>query len=187
MATRRSACGPGRVVYGLIGSLGVVIVLNKTLRLVWAAAALICCQHAVAQDITRAMILQVIEATDEAAVRQDTAAIGEYLASGFYKFIDVPEADPPVTIRLDKEQYLELIEQGWDSISEYRYERSDIIINISKDGEMGESNSTILETHIVDGKEMISKVREYATYQMEDGKPVIIMIDSHRLVGDTSL
>jgi len=38
----------------------------------------------------------------------------------------------------------------------------------------------------MNGQDMVSKIREYARYRMEYGKPVIIRIETQTLVGDTT-
>jgi hypothetical protein len=150
------------------------------LLLLWAS-------HAVAADkLTREMIQQVIETADAAALQRDTKAIGDALGSGFYKYIDVPSDVSPATARIDKQQYLNLIEQGWKNVGDYQYQRQDLVIHLSPDGDSGESFSTITERFSVDGKEMTSKVREYARYQLENGRPVIVNIDNQTLAGDTT-
>jgi hypothetical protein len=44
----------------------------------------------------------------------------------------------------------------------------------------------VTEHMIQDGKQMTSKFREYATYELEDGRPVITQVSGHTLVGDTT-
>ena len=138
--------------------------------------------------ITADHVRQVIAATDRASEKHDAGEIGMYLGKGFFKYIDVPDSNLPVTARIDKAQYLELIEQGWgeDSLEDYSYQRTDIVINVAADGASAESNSTIIETVSRDGQRMMSKVREYARYKMEDGRPVIVKIETQTLVGDTT-
>jgi hypothetical protein len=54
------------------------------------------------------------------------------------------------------------------------------------DGLSGLSYSTITEHLVQDGEEMISKFREYATYELENGRPVITQVSGHTLLGDTT-
>jgi hypothetical protein len=138
--------------------------------------------------ITADHVRQVIAATDLASKNHDVGEIGRYLGKGFFKYIDVPGNDLPVTARIDKGQYLEMIKQGWNTLDleGYSYQRTDIVINVALDGASAESNSTIRETVSTNGQDMVSKVREYARYKMEDGRPVIVKIETHTLVGDTT-
>jgi hypothetical protein len=39
---------------------------------------------------------------------------------------------------------------------------------------------------VLDGREMTSRFREYATYRLENGQPVITEISGHTLLGDTT-
>jgi hypothetical protein len=139
-----------------------------------------------ADKLTKAQIQEVIDAADAASVQQDSAAIGAVLGSNFYKYIEVPSDGMPVTARINKQQYLDLIEQGWEKTSNYQYQRQDLVINLSPDGDTAESFATIIENFEIDGQKMVSKVREYARYELEDGRPVIVNIDSQTLVGDTT-
>ena len=139
------------------------------------------------EKITSAGISEVIAATDAASVRQDTQTIGYYLGEDFYKYIDVRVGDIPATVRIDKEQYLEMIDKGWEMLDQYSYNRLDTVVHVAADGQKAESFSTIVETVVTsDGQEMISKVREYASYKLEGDRPVIVRIESHTLVGDTT-
>lgn len=152
----------------------------STLMLLLASPAL------AADKLTKALIREVIDAADAASVQRDSAAIGVALGSNFYKYIEVPSDGMPVTARINKQQYLDLIKSGWEKTSNYQYKRQDLVINLSPDGDTGESFATIVERFEIDGKEMVSKVREYARYELEDGRPVIVNIDSQTLVGDTT-
>lgn len=155
--------------------------------LIHLAAMFVCVSlpAAAADRITKSQIMELIDAADRAAENKDAQTIGTYLGSEFYHYVDVPAAEPPITVRVDKEHYLEFIEDGWKEVESYSYERKDLVVNVAKDGQTAESFSTILETLTKDGKPMVSKVREYATYILENGRPVIVRIEGHTLVGDT--
>ena len=143
-------------------------------------------QASAASKITAEQVRQVIEATDVAAQQHDTQAIGGYLGRNFFKYIDATVEEKAATVRIDRERYLQLIEQGWSEVHNYAYQRKDLVINVTPDGSAAESFSTVVETFTADGKNMVSKVREYATYELEDGRTVIVNIDSQPLVGDTT-
>lgn len=132
------------------------------------------------------MIQEVINATDAASLNRDTAAIGAALGSNFYRYIEVPSDGVPAAARITKQQYLKIIDEGWKKTSQYQYQRKDVVINLSPDGDSGESYSTIVENFVIDGNEMVSKIREYARYELEDGRPVIVNIDTQTLVGDST-
>ncbi|HHJ17687.1 MAG TPA: hypothetical protein ENJ80_13425 [Gammaproteobacteria bacterium] len=139
-----------------------------------------------AEKVTAEQIREVILATDTAAVNQDTRGIGVHLGDSFFKYIEVTTEEIPLAVQLTKQQYLDLIERGWETIEKYSYLRKDVVINVARDGSRGESNSTIIETIRTDGKDMVSKVREYAQYELENGRTVIVSIESQTLVGDTT-
>jgi hypothetical protein len=139
-----------------------------------------------AATITAEQVRQVMEAADMASVQQDADAIGVCLSEDFAKYIDVPVEPEPVVALIDKRQYLALIEEGWNRISDYTYTRKDVVIHVASDGSSAETFSTIIETFTVDGQPMVSKIREYARYAMEGDRPVIINVESLKLVGDTT-
>ncbi|MGB5305597.1 MAG: hypothetical protein WBO57_05115, partial [Gammaproteobacteria bacterium] len=62
----------------------------------------------------------------------------------------------------------------------------DIVIHIMQGGLSGQSYSTVTETMVRDGRKITSRIREYATYELENGRPVILYVTSHTLVGDTT-
>jgi len=139
-----------------------------------------------AERITNEQIRQVINATDTAAMNRDTAGIGEYLSDSFEKTIEFIYKKWMAKVRLDKDDYLEMIEEGWTNIGAYDYQRTDTEIHISADGLSGLSHSTITENIIQDGEKLTSKFREYATYELENGRPVITRVSGHTLLGDTT-
>lgn len=148
-------------------------------------AILLSIQAQAADTITREHIQQVIDVTDAAARNRDTAGIGEHLSATFEKIVVFPHDKWMAKVRLDKEQYLELIDAGWPTIEDYEYRRDSTRIHVMPDGLSGHSYSTITETLSLDGTRRVSKFREYAIYALENGRPVITQISGHTLVGDT--
>jgi hypothetical protein len=139
-----------------------------------------------ADRITAEQIQQVIDTTDAAAMNRDTGGIGAYLGASFEKILEFPHDKWMAKVRINKEEYLALIDAGWTTIEKYDYERSDTEIHVMPDGLSGLSYSTVTENLVQDGKQMTSKFREYATYEMEGGRPVITQVSGHTLVGDTT-
>ena len=143
--------------------------------------------HALADArITTERVRQVMAATDIAAEHRDTQGVGAYLGQNFFKYVDVPAGEETAIARMNREQYLQLIDKGWDKVQNYTYQRKDVVVNVAQDGATAESFSTVVETFTVDGENIVSKVREYASYELEDGRPVIVSINSQPLVGDTT-
>ena len=136
--------------------------------------------------ITLHDIQQVIAATDTAAVNRDATGIGRYLSSSFSKLLEFTYRKYLAKVRIDRAKYLKLLDMGWSNTESYNYQRYDTEIHLLPDGRHGESYSTITEHSVLHGKKMTSKVREYATYGLENGKPVITEISTITLVGDSS-
>ena len=137
--------------------------------------------------MTEEQIRQVVRITDAAAIDRNAAAIGLYLGDSFEKVIEFIYKDKWLAkVRVKKDEYLKVIDDGWADIEKYDYQRDDTVIHIMPDGLSGESLSTITETFVQDGEEKTSKFRETATYTMENGRPVITQISGHTLVGDTT-
>ena len=139
-----------------------------------------------ADSITKEQIQQVIAATDAAARERNTPGIEKYLGENFEKKLDMRHGKWMASIKIRKDQYLALIDEGWKDIDEYDYRRDNTVIYIAADGLSGESYSTITETVVNNGERMVSKVREHARYTLEEGMPVITHISGHTLVGDTT-
>lgn len=139
-----------------------------------------------ADRITAEQIQQVIDATDAAAMNCDTAGIGLYLGDAFERIIEFTHAKWLAKVRVDKQKYLELIDEGWVNHGEYDYQRDDTQIHIMPDGLSGQSYSTITEHVVIDGERITSRFREYATYELENGRPVITRVSGHTLLGDTT-
>jgi len=138
-----------------------------------------------AGTITREDIHQVIDMTDAATENHDTAGIEIYLSESFERVIEFTHEKYIAKVRVDKQKYLELIDEGWPTLDEYNYRREDTTIQVMPDGSSGQSFSTITETLSLGGTRMVSKFREHALYALENGKPVITQISGHTLLGDT--
>lgn len=150
--------------------------------------AILCAAQALAgEKITAEQVRQVMAATDLAAEQHDVQGVAACLGRNFYKYVDVSSGTQQATARIDREQYLEFIEEGWGRVRDYTYRRKDVVVNVVPDGSMAQSFSTVIETFSADGRDMTSKVREYARYALEDGRPVIVHIDNQTLVGDTTV
>jgi len=139
-----------------------------------------------AERITHEQIQEVIDATDVASMNRDAAVIGEHLSDSFLKIVEFRYKKWMAKVKVPKDKYLELIEEGWEHIGNYYYQREGTEIHIALDGQSGMSHSTITEQMVLDGEQMTSKFREYATYELENGKPVITHVTGHRLLGDTT-
>jgi len=159
--------------------------MNRRLTLTTIAVMLALPLHA-DERITKAQIQEVIDTTDAAAMNRDTAGIGAYLGDSFQKILEFPHDKWMAKVRINKQKYLQLIDAGWTTIEAYDYERADTEIHIMPDGLSGLSYSTVTENIVQDGKQMTSKFREYATYKLEEGRPVITQVSGHTLVGDTT-
>jgi len=122
-----------------------------------------------ADQITREQIKQVISATDSAAMEHNTMIIGTYLGNSFERIIEFPHEDQMAKVRLNKLEYLQLVDEGWSRIA------------LS-----GKTHSTITENIVIDGVKVTSRFREYAIYQLENGRPVITQVSGHTLLGDTT-
>ena len=139
-----------------------------------------------AEVITREQIQQVMQATDAASLERDAAGIGIHLCNSFERVIEFPYKELMATVRIDKMEYLQMIDEGWAGIKQYDYQRDDIEIHIMPDRLSGRSHSTVTEHMVLDGIEMTSRFREYATYEIRDGRTVITQVGGHTLLGDTT-
>jgi hypothetical protein len=139
-----------------------------------------------ADRISKDDIKFVLAKTDTASQQRDANGIEKYLGKDFAKYIELPMEKWDSAFRLNRDKYISLIKEGWKYSNTYGYERTDTVIHVATDGLSADSNSTITEIIEIDGKKMISKVREYAHYELEDGRAVITTIEGHKLVGDTT-
>jgi hypothetical protein len=148
--------------------------------------ALLTIPAAADDQITRAQIQQVIDATDAAARERDAAAIGVHLGESFTRAIEFPVGDMVAKARIGRMEYLQTIDLGWKDVDDYSTQRDNIQIHILPGGFSGQSYSTITEQFVVDGRKMTSRVREYAVYELEGERAVITEVSAHRLLGDTT-
>lgn len=140
-----------------------------------------------AQDrITEEQIQQVIDATDAASMSRDAEGIGKYLSDSFVRIIEFPHDKWMAKVKLNKDQYLDMIGEGWATTEEYDYRREDTVIYLLPVKLTGKSYSTVTENVMQNGERMTSRFREHAFYALENGRPVITRISGHTLAGDTT-
>ncbi len=156
------------------------------LFLVLLPVLLILCGFAINLAYMQLVSTELKVATDAAALNRNTAGIAVYLGETFEKTIEFAHKRWMAKVRLDKDKYLALIDEGWAGIGDYDYQRDDIEIHIMPDGLSGLSYSTVTENMVQDGVKMTSRVREHATYALENGRPVITRVGGHTLLGDTT-
>jgi len=112
--------------------------------------------------------------------------IGTYLGNSFERIIEFPHEDQMARVRLNKLEYLQLLDEGWSRIAHYDHQRDNLDIHIMPDGLSGKTHSPITENIVIDGVKVTSRFREYAIYELENGRPVITQVSGHTLLGDTT-
>jgi len=134
---------------------------------------------ALSEDITPELINVMLNESDTAIKNKDTAAFAKFISDSASIVIEVPTPNGTIKITPSKQQYIQMLEQGWSSIpGEYKYERKTPKITVSDNGTVGTSLSIVNESYIIDGKTISSSSQEKAKYAFENKSLVIISIEA---------
>jgi hypothetical protein len=99
-----------------------------------------------APAITREAVAMMMSEIEEAANRKDIDSIAYYLAPDLVVFLTVDSPGGRQDLRLNKEEYLEKLQQGFSKIPAYSYRSENVDIIISQDGKSATIVEDIRET-----------------------------------------
>lgn len=127
-----------------------------------------------AADITKEDVMQVIAKIDSAIDSENAKALGNELSEDVDITLNFIEQGEEKVMKLSKEDYLLLLEQGWSQFSDYSYRRSDLKIDLQ--GAKAFVTATVHEKMIIQEQEYSGKSHEETTIELIDGEPRVTAV-----------
>lgn len=155
-------------------------------RLFWRSATATClllCLAGRAAAFSDADIQALLGRIDAAALNRDAEAIGDALSDDVRVVIEMPTASGSMQIELNKDQYLDVLSEGWRMIGpSYRFRRD--ATEITRNGEVAQVISVVHEAFEAEGETMGTRTLEIADIAMQKGRLVVIKVVGQAYVED---
>jgi len=128
--------------------------------------------------INEAMVMEVIEASEEAIQRGDIDGVMNLLADNVVIEMSMATPRGKQQKTLTREQYRDTLEKSWHSVKDYQYETSDADIGIDPRRNVAVVTQTIHESMTLFGQTVRSKSEETSVIEIIDGKPLVTRISA---------
>ena len=112
---------------------------------------------------------------DAAVENRDVAVVADVLSDSAIIAVEIPTPQGNVQVELNKEQYLQALAQGWETIDgSYTYTRK--TTQIKSNGVVAQVVSVVKEEYQAGGQIVSSETLEVADFAVENGKLVVIKV-----------
>jgi len=125
-----------------------------------------------AETLTKESVSDLLTKVEESVQARNP----ELLVSYFTDNVEVTMVMPKNmggTLKANKQQYKEMLKQGWAMPGKYTYEVRDIKITVSKDSKSAVVTDLTVESIEIGGQKIESKSRERIEVVVQNGKPLI--------------
>ncbi|MEW6323867.1 MAG: nuclear transport factor 2 family protein [Nitrospirota bacterium] len=127
--------------------------------------------------ITEPQVQALLQTLDQAAQSLDTDALMTHFADDAVVTLVVPGPDGHQTFRWDKEEYARQLDEGYQEIEEYRFERTDTAIQIAPDGRSARVTATMTETIRMRGQRIYAVTQDDARLELRQGRLMVTRLD----------
>lgn len=118
---------------------------------------------------------ELLAKIDSAAATRDASQIAHLLSDGASIVVEMPTPQGSMKLELNKQQYLELTQQGWNAIGpSYKYTR--LSTEIESDGTKAQVVSIVREEFEAGEQTISSDTLEIADFEEEDGRLVVVKV-----------
>lgn len=144
-----------------------------------AAGALLASLAGCSSKLSEGDVYLAMAKVEQAVQQQDSAAIAQWLAPHAQVVIDMRSADMPEPLRLNKSEYLQLLDTSWSAAgNNYSYERSNTRVEMAPGGKAAMAYATIKEIAALQGEPVTSVSDEVATFALLNGKLQITYVQA---------
>jgi hypothetical protein len=138
------------------------------------ASALTLSSPLLAQELTESALRAFTAKIDAAAARCDVDTVIDHVAELAILSGTGYQEGQMLRFRMNKAQYRELLTRVCSAASDYRNERTNEKISI--EGDQAIITADVVETMVIDGQQITTKVRERATVESIDGKLMLTQL-----------
>jgi len=158
----------------------VVLALLVLQQAVWAADPAAGASASVLSRLeVEEFIRQMDKAIDEKSIDKLSALLYDEIKIGLK---NVPQPDGKLqNVEMTRNQYLASAQQAWALATSYEYGRTDLQIDLAKDGKSATVSAVVREKVVMPEQTLESKTREVMTVEKRDGKVVATVLDGEVL------
>ena len=133
--------------------------------------------------LTQAEVEDLIKQMDKAIDEKSIEIIDPLLYDELKVTLkNVPQADgKTLNMEMTKNQYLAMAKQTWATAKSYEYRRTDLQIDVAKDGKSATVSAIVHEKVVMPEQALESKTREVMTVEKRDGKVVATALEGEVL------
>lgn len=135
-----------------------------------------------AAQLDKNSIMQLMGKMDEMAASKNADAIAGYMSSDIKITMNISAQGQTQVLKPNKDQYLQMLKQGWAVAQNYSYKRDNVKINIVEKGKKAVVTADVIESMIVQGQNFTGNSTEEAVVELVNGKLLITSV-----TGNTSM
>ena len=133
-----------------------------------------------AADITEENVNALMSKIDNAIVSLNVDEVSKTLSDSVTITMNISMQGKTQVLRPSKKEYMAMLQQGWSMYTNYKYNRSNVKINIQ--GNKALVSADVKESMTVQGQNITGKSKEEITLEVINGKTLITSV-----VGYTSM
>jgi hypothetical protein len=155
--------------------------MKNVLRSFIVAASMLS-STAFAANIDKGMVDKLLAASDQAVLKKDVDALGRLMSPDVKITLTVNVEGQRDTITMSKAQYLQATQEQMRAITDYKYERKSLGIEIVSQGKKGITKDRTTESMRMNGQSFRGVTVTTASIELVDGVPMVTSI-----VGDSKI
>ena len=128
-----------------------------------------------AGTLSRAQVLSLLAAIDNAAARLDWNATADYYADDAVIEIEIKSSKWPFKTTVGREEYRRLLKDTYQKIRQYSSGRDKVEISVFPDSRRAEVRCVLVERWLDPGGPMMSKSEQVALVELRNGRPLLIL------------
>lgn len=127
-----------------------------------------------AENLTESDVQNLLDRIDTAVINLDADAVANTLSENVNITINITAMGQTQVMNPSKQEYISMLDQGWAMYENYKYSKSNVVINIT--GNTAIASATVHESMTVQGQEISGVTQEEATIEVVDGNLLITKI-----------
>ncbi len=151
-------------------------------RMILALALCLLAAATNAATLNDAAIHKLLAQTDAAIERRDADGIAAHLSPQVRIVMTLSASDQTQVLRLSRDQYLQVLREGWAVAKNYRYQRGDVRIEYLDGASRARVTAVVIESFTVKGKPVTGKTRERVLVEMVDGRPLVVEVQAQSIM-----
>jgi hypothetical protein len=137
---------------------------------------------AFAANIDKGMVDKLLAASDQAVLKKDIDALGRLMSPDVKITLTVNVEGQRDTITMSKAQYLQATQEQMRAVTDYKYERRSLGIEIVSQGKKGITKDRTTESMRLNGQSFRGVTVTTASIELVEGVPMVTSI-----VGDSKI